>query len=137
MTFYFYITFDHHSFNCNVFGLESLTNLVFFFNFIPWHFVFISNLILILLIFIFIFSYYFLNWDCFSILSLLFYFIFLCQIWFLFFSNLYFFLSYPFFFKFFFKFIPNYFGWLVILHCYFFGFIFYAMIKSHDPYHKF
>jgi hypothetical protein len=49
--------------------------------------------------------------------------------------NFFFFLVY--FFLFFFKFISNYFGWLRILHCCFFGFAFYAMIQPHDLCHKF
>jgi len=39
--------------------------------------------------------------------------------------------------KFSFKFIPNYFGWLGILHCYFFRFAFYVVIQPHDPCHRF
>jgi hypothetical protein len=38
---------------------------------------------------------------------------------------------------FFFKFTPDYFGWLGILHCYFFMFDFYVVTWPHDLYHKF
>ena len=72
LIFDFYIIFSPHSFNYNVFGLESFID--FFFNFFSWHLIFISNLILILLIVIFSFSYPFLNWNCFSISSLMIFF---------------------------------------------------------------
>jgi hypothetical protein len=36
-----------------------------------------------------------------------------------------------------FKFILNYFGWLIILRCYFFGFPIHAVIWPRDPCHKF
>ena len=65
MTFDFYIRFSSHSFNCNVYGLESFIELSFF----NWYLIFISNIILILLIVIFSCSYHFLNWNCFSISS--------------------------------------------------------------------
>jgi len=64
--------------------------------------IFISNLIIILLFIIFSLSYHFLNWNCFLISNLWFYFISLRQIRFLFFSNLqFFFLSCLFFLNFF------------------------------------
>ena len=70
MTFSFYIKFGYHSFNCNVFGLESFYELIFF-NLIPWYLIFISNLILIFLIVMFSFSYHFLNWNWFFVSNLI------------------------------------------------------------------
>jgi hypothetical protein len=97
-------------------AMYSVLNLLlkyFFFNFIHWHLIFISNLVFILLIIIFIFSISFID-IFFAIFILLlieivFHFhplwfdliFFLCPIWFSFFSNLYFFLFYPFFILFF------------------------------------
>jgi hypothetical protein len=76
-------------------------NHLFVFEFLLWHLIFISNMIFILLIDICNYSYHFL--------------------WFSFFLNLHF-LNH-----FFFKFIHNYFVWLGILHCYFFGFDFHVV----------
>jgi hypothetical protein len=85
-------------------------------------------------------TYHFLNWNCFSISSFI--------IWFIFFiSNLILILFKSIIFSFlslfllnlffFFNFISNYFGWLGIWHCYFFGIAFYTGIQPQDPYHKF
>ena len=66
-----------------------------------FYFIFVSNLVLFLSNSTF-FKLFFLNLN---------------------FLNLFFFIC-------FFKFIPNYFGWLWVLHCYFFRFDFYIMIHS-------
>jgi hypothetical protein len=49
---WFYIRFGTHSFNFDVYGLESFYWINLSFNFISWHFIFISNMILIILIII-------------------------------------------------------------------------------------
>jgi hypothetical protein len=56
--------FGSHSFNANVFGLESFINLIVFFNFIILHFVFILDLVLILLIVIFFYLESFIELIC-------------------------------------------------------------------------
>ena len=77
----------------------------------------------------------FLDWNWFLISSLMIWFCFI------FVSKLVVFLFKSTFFKslllFFFKFTPDYFGWLGILHCYFFRFDFYVVTWPHDLYHKF
>jgi hypothetical protein len=120
LIFDFYIRFDHHFLIVKYLVLNPL--LIFFFNFIPWHLIFISNFILILLIVIFIFSYLSINWNCFSITSLMiwFYLLFVSNLILIIFRSIFFFPFYPFL-NLFFMFIPNYFGWLWILYCYFLG----------------
>jgi hypothetical protein len=51
-----WVKWGPHYFNCNIFNLESFIN--FFFNFIPLHLIFISNLVLIFFINIFFFLSY-------------------------------------------------------------------------------
>ena len=136
MIFDFYIRFDHHFLIVKYLVLNPL--LIFFFNFIPWHLIFISNFILILLIVIFIFSYLSINWNCFSITSLMiwFYLLFVSNLILIIFRSIFFFPFYPFL-NLFFMFIPNYFGWLWILHCYYFGLAIYTVIQPHESCHKF
>jgi hypothetical protein len=90
--------------------------LIFFFIFIHWHLIFISNLVLIL----FFFSYPFINLISFCYDKF----------------DPHIFKSF-FLFNLLFNFIPNYFGWLGIWQCYFSGFAFYGVIRSHDQCHEF
>jgi hypothetical protein len=131
-----------------------------FFNFIPWHLIFISDLVLnpllnffsisspdiwflyqilssfFWLLFLF-FSYLLINWIfCFNYIS---YDLILSSFYVKFDSHsfhiyIFFLLSL---FKFFFMFIPNYFYWLRILRCYYFRFAIYTMIQPHESCHKF
>jgi hypothetical protein len=98
-------------------------------DFIYWQYICISNMVLILLIVIFS-CYYFLNWNCFSISSLMIWFFFVCVkfVLFLFKST-------------FFKFVFSSLSLIILvgLEFYiviFFGFAFYIMIQPHNLYKK-
>jgi hypothetical protein len=101
--------------------------LNFFFNFIPWHLIFISNLVLIFFVIFIFFLFFFLIEIVFQFHPSWFDFIV--------FSYPYSFQIYIFFILFlifFFNFISNYFDWLRIWHYYFFRFIFYVVIWPYD-----
>lgn len=69
-TLCFYIKFGPYFFNYDVFGLESFLELMSL-NFIPWHFIFISNMVLIFLLLFLVVLILFFNWNSFPISSLM------------------------------------------------------------------
>jgi hypothetical protein len=131
----FYIKFGSHSFNCDVFGLKSFIELIclrvsslnILFLYQIWSSFFLLLFVVVLILFFY--------WNCFFLFSSL-------MIWFcfIFVSDLVIFLFKSIFFNhfffFFFKCIPNHFGWLGILYCYFFRFYFHVVLQPHDLYHK-